>query len=117
MATLPGPTLVVTNYFADTLSRLAVQLDYLKEYWFIPLCMAILWLYGRYHFSTPTYKLSLNVHETASYSDESHLISQLPPIATTRANYFRTFATRYAATLLIVFLAMTTMYPLAKFRR
>jgi hypothetical protein len=46
MATLPGPTLVVTNYFADTLSRLAVQLDYLKEYWFIPLCMAILWLMG-----------------------------------------------------------------------
>lgn len=107
-------TIALTENLAAMALRMSVQVDYLLVYWFIPLGIVILWIYGRYHFNSPTYKLSLNVLDTASYSDESHLTSSLPPSATTRINYFRTYATRYTVTLITIFIVMTTMYPLLK---
>lgn len=80
--------------------------------WTVPAGMIVLYFYGRYHFNTPAYSLDLSFSSTLSGGDRVRLITQAPPMFTTRRARYNSYAIRYIALLEIAFLGFIFMYAI-----
>jgi hypothetical protein len=74
------------------------SLKTLANIWTVPAAMIFLYFYGRSHFNTPQYSLELSVGGPA------RLLTQTPPIFTTRRTRYNSYAHRYILILECAFL-------------
>jgi hypothetical protein len=72
--------------------------------WTVPAGMVVLYFYGRSHFNTPAYSLDLAI------GTRSRLITQAPPILTTRRSRYNSYANRYILVLEAAFLGIIFLY-------
>ena len=91
---------------ADTISNMSALFEQWGSYWIVPTGMLALYYYGRFHFNTPDYALSLKDEDGQPLVEAGRLISLAPPIYTTSRARFNRYAWRYVLLLQATFLAI-----------
>jgi hypothetical protein len=79
-------------------------LNIVANFWSVPAGAIILYYYGKHHFNTPTYSLELKFDGGAvSAASRVRLLTQTPPIFTTRRYAYNRYSTRYIIILELAF--------------
>jgi hypothetical protein len=86
----------------------------LSNCWTVPAGIVALYFYGRLHFNSPTYPIELIVSNGRSGNDRARLITQAPPIFTTRRSRYNSYALRYIGVLELSFIVMVFGYPIIR---
>src|ERR1700689_4833904 len=74
------------TYYLSPQILLLIQND-----WSVPVGMIALYFYGRFHFNTPSYPVVFSINP----DERARLITQAPPIFTTRRSRYNSYSMRY----------------------
>jgi hypothetical protein len=83
---------IVAFFYSDETRKI------IENTWTVPIGMIVLYFYGRSHFNTPQYSLELSI------GSPIRLLTQTPPIFTTRRARYNSYANRYVLVLEVAFL-------------
>jgi hypothetical protein len=78
--------------------------------WTVPAGVIALYFYGRFHFNTPSYPIVFSVDT----DERARLITQAPPIFTTRRSRYNSYSIRYILILEFAFLSFIFLFPIIR---
>jgi hypothetical protein len=100
------------NFFETLAPEDALKL--ISNSWTIPAGIVVLFFYGRAHFNSPTYPIELVAPNGSDQNDRVRLITQVPPIFTTRQSRYNSYSLRYISALIFAFLLIVFAYPVLR---
>ena len=72
--------------------------------------MIALYFYGRFHFNTPSYPVVFSINP----DERARLITQAPPIFTTRRSRYNSYSIRYILILESAFVVFIFLFPVIR---
>lgn len=99
---------LLQGVFSDTTVKI------ISNCWTVPAGIVALYFYGRLHFNSPTYPIELVVPNSRSSTGRARLITQAPPIFTTRRSRYNSYAFRYIIMLEMLFMLIVFGYPIIR---
>jgi hypothetical protein len=78
--------------------------------WTVPVGMVALYFYGRFHFNSPLYPVVFSINP----DERARLITQAPPILTTRRSRYNSYSIRYILILEGFFLVVIFLFPVIR---